>query len=102
LRVAILSADSYTAALETTITDGLPLFDLNLRGSTVLLKPNLVESIPGQVRSAGWQSAFAPAYGSELVVIHVYRNNEWKTLEIKEEPEERKADSREIRRYQGL
>ena len=46
-RVAILSADSYTAALETTITDGLRLFDLDLRGKTVLLKPNLVEFIPG-------------------------------------------------------
>ncbi|MGH9627294.1 MAG: DUF362 domain-containing protein, partial [Bryobacteraceae bacterium] len=46
-RVAILSADSYTAALETTITDGLRLFDLNLHGKTVLLKPNLVEFIAG-------------------------------------------------------
>lgn len=51
----------------------------------------------------------APAYGTELVVIHVYRTNEWKTQKIDEEPEEviriisaRKADSRESRRYQGI
>src|SRR5688572_11501664 len=46
-RVAMLNADSYTPALEATIMDGLRLFDLNLRGKTVLLKPNLVEFIPG-------------------------------------------------------
>jgi uncharacterized protein (DUF362 family) len=46
-RVAILNADAYTPALETTIMDGLRLFDLDLRGKTVLLKPNLVEFIPG-------------------------------------------------------
>jgi uncharacterized protein (DUF362 family) len=45
--VAILSADAYTPALESTITDGLRLFDWDLRGKTVLLKPNLVEFIPG-------------------------------------------------------
>jgi uncharacterized protein (DUF362 family) len=33
--------------VETTITDGLRLFHPHLRGKTVLLKPNLVESIPG-------------------------------------------------------
>ena len=44
-----------------------------------------------------------------LMVIHVYRNGEYKTFEIDEEPEEiirivsaRAADSREVRRYQGL
>ena len=46
-RVAILHADSYARSLEEKITDGLRLFGLNLRGKTVLLKPNLVEYIPG-------------------------------------------------------
>jgi uncharacterized protein (DUF362 family) len=46
-RVAILSACAYTPALESTITDGLRLFHPHLRGKTVLLKPNLVEFIPG-------------------------------------------------------
>jgi uncharacterized protein (DUF362 family) len=45
--VAILHADSYAAPLERILTDGLRLFDLDLGGKTVLLKPNLVEHIPG-------------------------------------------------------
>src|SRR5579883_2401182 len=46
-RVAILHAESYAAALETMLLDGLRVFHLDLRGKTVLLKPNLVEYIPG-------------------------------------------------------
>ena len=46
-RVAILRAESYAAGLDTIIEDGLRLFGLDLRGKTVLLKPNLVEYIPG-------------------------------------------------------
>src|SRR5262249_13024699 len=46
-RVAILHADSYARCLEEKMTTGLSLFGLNLRGKTVLLKPNLVEYIPG-------------------------------------------------------
>src|SRR5215472_12044281 len=46
-RVAILHADSYARSLEEKITDGLRLFGLNLGGKNVLLKPNLVEYIPG-------------------------------------------------------
>jgi hypothetical protein len=42
-RVAILHAESYAARLETMLTDGLRMFHLDLRGKTVLLKPNLVE-----------------------------------------------------------
>jgi hypothetical protein len=46
-RVAILHADSYGGPLDRTLIEGLRLFDLSLRGKTVLLKPNLVEYIPG-------------------------------------------------------
>src|SRR5215471_17284097 len=46
-RVAILHADSYARSLEERVTDGLRLFGLELRGKNVLLKPNLVEYIPG-------------------------------------------------------
>ena len=46
-RVAILHAESYAAPLERILTDGLRLFHLDLRGKAVLLKPNLVEHIPG-------------------------------------------------------
>ena len=46
-RVAILHETSYAGSLERELTEGFRLFDLDLRGKTVLLKPNLVESIPG-------------------------------------------------------
>ena len=46
-RVAILHVDSYARSLEERIRDGLRLFGLELRSKTVLLKPNLVEYIPG-------------------------------------------------------
>lgn len=46
-RVAILRADRYTERLEQDLLDGLRLFALDLRGKSVLLKPNLVDYIPG-------------------------------------------------------
>jgi uncharacterized protein (DUF362 family) len=46
-RVAILCADSYSERLEQVIWHGLKLFRLDVRGKTVLLKPNLVDYIPG-------------------------------------------------------
>jgi len=46
-RVAILHEDSYSGPLDRALIEGLRLFDLNLRGKTVLLKPNLVEHLPG-------------------------------------------------------
>ena len=46
-QVAIVHANSYARSLEEKITEGLRLFGLELRGKSVLLKPNLVEYIPG-------------------------------------------------------
>ncbi|MCI0717792.1 MAG: DUF362 domain-containing protein, partial [Acidobacteria bacterium] len=46
-RVAILNADSYTQELEDILRCGLDLFGLNVRGKSVLLKPNLVDYIEG-------------------------------------------------------
>lgn len=46
-RVAIIHHGSYADRLDQTVVDGLRLFNLDLRGKAVLLKPNLVESIPG-------------------------------------------------------
>jgi len=46
-RVAILRAESYSYNLESILYSGLELFHLDLRGKTVLLKPNLVDYIPG-------------------------------------------------------
>lgn len=45
-RVAIVSADVYSSKLDGLVFDALSLFSLNLKGKTVLLKPNLVEYIP--------------------------------------------------------
>ncbi|MGH9351905.1 MAG: DUF362 domain-containing protein, partial [Terriglobia bacterium] len=46
-RVAIVPASQYSAALEDVLWNALQLFNLNLRGKSVLLKPNLVDYIEG-------------------------------------------------------
>jgi len=46
-RVAVLRAESYSEDLGQILRSGLDLFYLNVRGKTVLLKPNLVDYIPG-------------------------------------------------------
>src|SRR5260370_2283540 len=46
-RVAILAADPYSHKLESILQYGLGLFHLDVRGKTVLLKPNLVDYISG-------------------------------------------------------
>ena len=46
-RVAILRVESYSQSLFATLRYGLSSFHLNVRGQTVLLKPNLVDYIPG-------------------------------------------------------
>ncbi|MGI8741844.1 MAG: hypothetical protein ACR2NN_04610 [Bryobacteraceae bacterium] len=46
-RVAILSATGYSDGLGECVTQALRLFGLPIRDRAVLLKPNLVEYIPG-------------------------------------------------------
>jgi uncharacterized protein (DUF362 family) len=46
-RVAILSALKYSDALADCMTRTIRLFNFDLRGKSILLKPNLVEYIPG-------------------------------------------------------
>ena len=46
-RVAILRADAYAERLERDLMSGLRLFSLDLRGRSVLLKPNLVDFLLG-------------------------------------------------------
>ncbi|HET8922943.1 MAG TPA: DUF362 domain-containing protein [Candidatus Acidoferrum sp.] len=46
-RVAILTADSYSEDLAQILWHGLDLFHLDVRGKSVLIKPNLVDYIPG-------------------------------------------------------
>jgi uncharacterized protein (DUF362 family) len=48
-RVAILGASSYEKSLKDTISRGIKLFQLDLKGKVVLLKPNLVEFDPNGV-----------------------------------------------------
>jgi uncharacterized protein (DUF362 family) len=47
-RVAILHTEQYSDKLDDLVYDGLRLFNLNIRGKSILLKPNLVEYIPGR------------------------------------------------------
>jgi uncharacterized protein (DUF362 family) len=47
-RVAILHIDQYSDKLDELVYEGLRLFNLNVRGKSVLLKPNIVEYIPGK------------------------------------------------------
>lgn len=46
-RVAILPASQYSDRLPEILGDGLKSFNLNVMGKCVLLKPNLVDYIPG-------------------------------------------------------
>src|SRR5213592_3753526 len=47
-RIAILHADQYSDKLDELVYHGLRLFNLDIRGKSVLLKPNIVEYIPGK------------------------------------------------------
>jgi uncharacterized protein (DUF362 family) len=49
--VAVLSCDTYSEKMEDLILDGLNLFPIDVRGKSVLIKPNLVEDLPGPVNT---------------------------------------------------
>jgi hypothetical protein len=73
-RVAILHANSYDGPLDRTLIEGLRLFDLSLRGKTVLLKPNLVEYIPNtevntDPRLVGAATSAFLALGAKSVLV---------------------------------
>ncbi len=46
-RVAILHAEQYSQHLGQILREGLQLFPLDVRGKTVVIKPNLVDYLPG-------------------------------------------------------
>jgi uncharacterized protein (DUF362 family) len=46
-RVAILDVEQYSQQLDQILGEGLRLFPINVRGKTVVLKPNLVDYLPG-------------------------------------------------------
>lgn len=58
-RVAILRAETYSQKLGEVLRDGFDLFHLDVRGKTVLLKPNLVDYIPGNHINTHPQLVFA-------------------------------------------
>src|SRR5438552_8882334 len=49
--VAVLNADEYSEKIEAVLLDGLGLFRLKVMGRSILLKPNLVEDLPGPVNT---------------------------------------------------
>ena len=49
--VVVLEADEYSENIEELLFDGLRLFHLNVSNKSVLLKPNLVEDLPGPVNT---------------------------------------------------
>jgi uncharacterized protein (DUF362 family) len=46
-RVAIIHAQQYSQQLDQILASGLRLFPINVRDKTVVLKPNLIDYIPG-------------------------------------------------------
>src|SRR5260370_40595076 len=49
--VAVLNAAEYSESIEGLLLDGLRLFRLQVLGRSILLKPNLVEDLPGPVNT---------------------------------------------------
>src|SRR5258708_24113042 len=49
--VAVLYAAGYSESIEGLLLDGLRLFRLQVLGRSILLKPNLVEDLPGPVNT---------------------------------------------------
>ena len=49
--VVVLNCETYSEKLEGLLLDGLKLFPIDVRGRSVLLKPNLVEDLPGPVNT---------------------------------------------------
>ena len=47
--MAIIEANAYAGTLENAVMQGLRLFHLNVRGKSVVIKPNLVEPLSGPV-----------------------------------------------------
>jgi uncharacterized protein (DUF362 family) len=49
--VSVLNCDAYSEKMEGLLLDGLKLFPIDVRGESVLLKPNLVEDLLGPVNT---------------------------------------------------
>jgi uncharacterized protein (DUF362 family) len=46
-RVAVLNVEQYSQRIDEVLASGLRLFRINVQGKTVVLKPNLVDYMPG-------------------------------------------------------
>jgi uncharacterized protein (DUF362 family) len=60
-RVAILNAQQYSQQLDQILAAGLRLFPIDVKGKTVVLKPNLVDYIPGNAINTHPLLVFAAA-----------------------------------------
>lgn len=73
-RVAVLHAEQYSQQLDQILGEALRLFPVNVRGKTVVLKPNLVDYLPGNAINTHPTLVLAAAeafrrLGAESVVV---------------------------------
>ena len=73
-RVAILNVEQYSERIDEVLASGLRLFRMNIQGKTVVLKPNLVDYIPGTAINTHPTLVLAAAecfrrMGSKCVVV---------------------------------
>src|SRR3981081_1588068 len=69
--VAVLNAAEYSERIEALLLEGLRLFRLQVLGRSILLKPNLVEDLPGSVNTNSALIGAAAARFSRLCVARV-------------------------------
>lgn len=102
-RVAIIHADSYDGPLDRMLLEGLRLFNLDLQGKSVLLKPNLVEYIPDtevntDPRLVGAVASSFLALGAKSVLVGEGPGHQRDTsLVLAESGLEKELQSRRIR-----
>jgi uncharacterized protein (DUF362 family) len=73
-RVALLHVEDYSRPVDELLLSGLRLFSINLQNKTVLLKPNLVDYIPGNAINTHHRLVVAAAeafrrLGAKAVVV---------------------------------
>jgi len=73
-RVVILNVEQYSQRIDEVLASGLRLFRINVQGKTVVLKPNLVDYIPGNAINTHPTLVLAAAesfrrMGSKCVIV---------------------------------
>ena len=104
-RVAVLHAKQYSEQLDQILREGLQLFPLDVRDKTVVLKPNLVDYLPGDAinthpmlvsrRSRGVPSLGGQSLSSSPRVPDINVTLSWCSLRVatRNHFETRKSDS---------